>query len=321
MSTSAGWDGVLDGIINEEECDAPNPEIGYPGNCGSATVGITFMLTYLVISFLIVINMYIAVILENYSQATEDVQEGLTDDDYDMYYEIWQQFDPDGTQYIRYDQLSEFLDVLEPPLQIHKPNKYKIISMDIPICRGDLMFCVDILDALTKDFFARKGNPIEETGDFEGVNTRPDEIGYEPVSSTLWRQREEYCARLIQHAWRKHKQHKGDGHDGTGDENETGDEQGGAGGAGLGSSHSNELGGGGSLGSGTLNNNNANNSNDKKTKTNKDGKTSPRDVGSIEQLGRQTAVLVESDGFVTKNGHRVVIHSRSPSITSRSADV
>ena len=26
--------------------------------------------------------MYIAVILENYSQATEDVQEGLTDDDY-----------------------------------------------------------------------------------------------------------------------------------------------------------------------------------------------------------------------------------------------
>lgn len=37
---------------------------------------------------------------------------------------------------------------------------------------------------------------------------------------------------------------------------------------------------------------------------------------------RQTAVLVESDGFVTKNGHRVVIqHSRSPSTTSRLADV
>lgn len=102
-------------------------------------------------------------------QATEDVQEGLTDDDYDMYYEIWQNFDPDGTQYIRYDQLSDFLDVLEPPLQIHKPNKYKIVSMDIPICKGDLMFCVDILDALTKDFFARKGNPIEETGELAEV--------------------------------------------------------------------------------------------------------------------------------------------------------
>ena len=118
-------------------------------------MGITFLLSYLVISFLIIINMYIAVILENYSQATEDVQEGLTDDDYDMYYEIWQQFDPEGTQYLPYNQLSDFLDVLEPPLQIHKPNKYKIISMDIPICKGDFCFCVDVLDALTKDFFAR----------------------------------------------------------------------------------------------------------------------------------------------------------------------
>ncbi|XP_047506148.1 sodium channel protein para isoform X11 [Pieris napi] len=224
MSTSAGWDGVLDGIINEEECDLPDNERGYPGNCGSATIGITYLLSYLVISFLIVINMYIAVILENYSQATEDVQEGLTDDDYDMYYEIWQRFDPEGTQYIRYEQLSDFLDVLEPPLQIHKPNKYKIISMDIPICRGDMMFCVDILDALTKDFFARKGNPIEEPGDIVG---RPGEVGYEPVSSTLWRQREEYCARLIQHAWRRHRRAhspagEGVGGDGSGGEGSAG---------------------------------------------------------------------------------------------------
>lgn len=70
MSTSAGWDGVLDGIINEEECLQPNNEMGYPGNCGSSTIGIAFLLSYLVISFLIVINMYIAVILENYSQVS-----------------------------------------------------------------------------------------------------------------------------------------------------------------------------------------------------------------------------------------------------------
>ncbi|CAG9855273.1 unnamed protein product [Phyllotreta striolata] len=259
MSTSAGWDGVLDGIINEEDCKQPDNEIGETGNCGNSTIGIAFLLSYLVISFLIVINMYIAVILENYSQATEDVQEGLTDDDYDMYYEIWQQFDPDGTQYIRYDQLSDFLDVLEPPLQIHKPNKYKIISMDIPICKGDLMFCVDILDALTKDFFARKGNAIEETAELAEVQGRPNEVGYEPVSSTLWRQREEYCARLIQNAWRKHKRNRGGATDQSGDEGDL--------------------------------------------------------DGDGELEARQTAVLVE------RNGHKVVIHSRTPSISSRTADV
>nr|AAP20106.1 voltage-sensitive sodium channel alpha-subunit [Pediculus humanus] len=279
MSTSAGWDGVLNGIINEEDCDVPDNEMGFPGNCGNSTIGITFLLSYLVISFLIVINMYIAVILENYSQATEDVQEGLTDDDYDMYYEIWQNFDPDGTRYIRYDQLSEFLDVLEPPLQIHKPNKYKIVSMDIPICKGDKMFCVDILDALTKDFFARKGNPIEETVELGEVQARPDEAGYEPVSSTLWRQREEYCARLIQNAWRKHKQQR------VGTDNEEEKPESG--------SRTPEAGGPGS----------------------KD--QSPTDSSNA----RQTEILVESDGFVTKNGHKVVIHSRSPSIGSKQADV
>ena len=41
--------------------------------------------------------------------------------------------------------------------------------MDIPICKGDLCYCVDVLDALTKDFFARKGNPVEETAELGEV--------------------------------------------------------------------------------------------------------------------------------------------------------
>ena len=46
------------------------------GDCGNFAGGIGYMVLYLVLSFLIIVNMYIAVILENYSQATEDVQEG-----------------------------------------------------------------------------------------------------------------------------------------------------------------------------------------------------------------------------------------------------
>ena len=278
MSTSAGWDSVLEGIINEEDCIKPDTETGYPGNCGYSTMGIAYLLSYLVISFLIVINMYIAVILENYSQATEDVQEGLTDDDYDMYYEIWQQFDPDGTQYIRYDQLPDFLDVLEPPLQIHKPNKYKIVSMDIPICRGDLMYCVDILDALTRDFFARKGNPIEEPVEIDEVAVQADRPGYDPVSSTLWRQREEYCARLIQNAWRRHRGNK----------------------RGCGSAYGSGSGSGSGTSSGS------------------DGEGCSADGDIHQQPVAQTSILVDSDGFATKNGHKVVIHSRSSSVSSRS---
>lgn len=90
MATSAGWDGVLNAIFDDTDCKEADPEIGENGDCGSFAAGTAYLIAYLVMSFLIIVNMYIAVILENYSQATEDVQEGITDEDYDLFYEIWQ---------------------------------------------------------------------------------------------------------------------------------------------------------------------------------------------------------------------------------------
>ncbi|KAH7962434.1 hypothetical protein HPB52_016067 [Rhipicephalus sanguineus] len=263
MCTSAGWDGVLAAIMDEHDCNRPTDES--EGNCGKRGIAVAYLVSYLIISFLVIINMYIAVILENYSQATEDVQEGLTDDDYDMYYEIWQQFDPKGTQYVAYSNLTNFVNALEEPLQIPKPNKYKLIALDIPICKDDMVYCVDILDALTRDFFARKGHAIEEPPEITETVIHLDRPGYEPVSSTLWRQREEYCARVIQRAWRRYK-------------------------------------GGGGVGG-------------------DDGASDGGDPPTAATAQQQTAIVVDSDGHVTRNGHRVVLHSRSPSVASRSTDV
>ncbi|XP_074595082.1 sodium voltage-gated channel paralytic isoform X1 [Brevipalpus obovatus] len=202
MCTSAGWSDVLAGIMDESKCEK-DLEVT---DCGNRKIAIAYLCTYLVISFLVIINMYIAVILENYSQATEDVQEGLTDDDYDMYYEIWQRYDPDGTQFIPYSALSDFLDALEEPLRVPKPNKFKIIQMDIPICVNDMCYCVEILDILTREFFVQKGKAIEDTPELEEV--LPLKGRYEHISGTFKRQREEYCARLIQQIWRRYKASK-----------------------------------------------------------------------------------------------------------------
>lgn len=71
MCILVGWDGVLVGIINEEGC---NKEIVWFDNgiiiysdCGNYKVGVMFLIFYLVISFFVVVNMYIVVILENFS--------------------------------------------------------------------------------------------------------------------------------------------------------------------------------------------------------------------------------------------------------------
>lgn len=172
MSTSAGWDQVLDPLMDEEnDCLKPDPSSGVEGTCGNKPVAVFYLVTYVIATFLIIINMYIAVILENYSQATEDVQEGLTDDDYEMYYEIWQHFDPDGTQYLPFERLSDFLHCLEEPLRIPKPNHLAIVVLDINIYEGNLCYCVDILDAITKYFFARKGLIIQVNEHLERVQS------------------------------------------------------------------------------------------------------------------------------------------------------
>ena len=70
MCTSAGWAEALVAITAEGECDGGNTDLGNLGNCGNYMAGVAFMIAYLVLSFLIIVNMYIAVILENYSQVS-----------------------------------------------------------------------------------------------------------------------------------------------------------------------------------------------------------------------------------------------------------
>ena len=124
--------------------------------------------------------MYIAVILENFSQATEDVQQGLTQDDFDMYYEVWERYDEAATQYIPLEKLSEFVDSLEEPLRIPVPNYYKLVSMDLNVCEGDMVHCVDILDALTKNFL---GTQNDEAGELAELQKGPERKNYHPVAN------------------------------------------------------------------------------------------------------------------------------------------
>lgn len=172
MSTSAGWDLVLDPLMDDENnCEQADPANNIEGTCGNKGIAIAYLVSYVIVTFLIIINMYIAVILENYSQATEEVQEGLTDDDYDMYYEIWQKFDPKGTQFLPFVKLADFVDALEDPLRIPKPNTLALVLLDIPVYKDNICYCVDILDALTKHFFTRKGLIIQGNEQLQQVQT------------------------------------------------------------------------------------------------------------------------------------------------------
>ncbi|XP_044280519.1 sodium channel protein type 5 subunit alpha-like isoform X1 [Varanus komodoensis] len=209
ITTSAGWDGLLNPILNTgpPHCDPSHQNAnGSKGNCGSPAVGILFFVTYIIISFLIVVNMYIAIILENFSVATEESTEPLSEDDFDMFYEIWEKFDPEATQFIEYAALSNFADALSEPLRIAKPNKIKLIAMDLPMVSGDRIHCLDILFAFTKRVLGESGEmdalKIQMEEKFMAAN--PSKISYEPITTTLRRKQEEVSAIVIQRAYRSH---------------------------------------------------------------------------------------------------------------------
>uniref|UniRef100_A0A8C2JVK4 Sodium channel protein n=1 Tax=Cyprinus carpio TaxID=7962 RepID=A0A8C2JVK4_CYPCA len=211
ITTSAGWDGLLAPILNKHDpdCDSQMEHPGslYRGNCGNPSVGIFFFVSYIIICFLIVVNMYIAVILENFSVATEESAEPLSEDDFEMFYEVWERFDPNATQFVEYSKLSDFADALDPPLRIPKPNKIQLIAMDLPMVSGDRIHCLDILFAFTLRVLGEEGEMDALRGQMEDrfMASNPSKVSYEPITTTLRRKQEEMSSVVIQRAFRRYR--------------------------------------------------------------------------------------------------------------------
>jgi len=117
-----------------------------------------------------------------------------------MYYEVWEVFDEAGTQFLALSRLSEFVDTLEEPLRLPAPNYCKLITLDIPIYEGDVVHCLDVLDALTQNYL---GTTRDVTGELGDLKKGPERSRRRLATSTMMRRREEYCARIIQTAWRQ----------------------------------------------------------------------------------------------------------------------
>uniref|UniRef100_A0A3Q3J377 Sodium channel protein n=1 Tax=Monopterus albus TaxID=43700 RepID=A0A3Q3J377_MONAL len=210
ITTSAGWDGLLLPMLNREppDCDPnfENPGTDVKGNCGSPAIGMVFFCSYIIISFLVVVNMYIAIILENFNVAQEESSDALCEEDFEMFYETWQRFDLDGAQFIEYSQLSDFCDELQEPLKVAKPNRLHLIEMDLPLVIGDRLHCLDVLVAVTQVVL---GNTVEMVAMRESIETKfiqnnPTSDSFAPITTTVRHKEEEWAVVVIQRAYRSH---------------------------------------------------------------------------------------------------------------------
>ncbi|KAL2078644.1 hypothetical protein ACEWY4_026329 [Coilia grayii] len=208
ITTSAGWDGLLLPILNSgpPDCDpdVENPGSDVRGNCGNPGMGIMFFCSYIIMSFLVVVNMYIAIILENFNTAQEESGDALCEDDFEMFYETWERFDPEATQFLAYERLSDFCHALQEPFRIAKPNRLRLIAMDLPIVTGDKIHCLDILQALTQEVL---GDTLEMAAMRESLQLKfmmnnPTSASFEPITTTVRHKQEEEAVVVLQRAYR-----------------------------------------------------------------------------------------------------------------------
>lgn len=168
LSTSSGWNDVMTSLsIQPPNCD---PHYGgfHTGNCGSFTSALVYLVSYVVIVFMIIVNMYIAVILENVNRTHEN-DFGLTKENFDSYYRKWASHVPAGKQFLPLRKLSDFVADLDKPFRIPKPNETMLGQLDIAVRQGNLIHCFDLLKALVKRVLEEHGESMEA---FEDISVK-----------------------------------------------------------------------------------------------------------------------------------------------------
>ncbi|XP_050996123.1 sodium channel protein type 11 subunit alpha [Acomys russatus] len=201
ITTSAGWDSLLSPMLDSKASSNSSQD-----SCQQPRIAIIYFVSYIIISFLIVVNMYIAVILENFNTATEESEDPLGEDDFEIFYEIWEKFDPEATQFIPYASLSDFADALPEPLRVAKPNKFQFLVMDLPMVTGDRLHCMDVLFAFTTRVLGSSSglDTMKTMMEEKFMEANPYKKLYEPIVTTTRRMEEELGAAIIQRAYRKH---------------------------------------------------------------------------------------------------------------------
>lgn len=131
----------------------------------------------------------------------------MSEDDFRRFFQVWNRFDPDRTQYLDSSKLSDFAASLDPPLYMAKPNKGQLITMDLPMAVGDRIHCLDILLAFTNRVM---GNDMRMDKVLSEIETgfllaNPFKITYEPITTTLKRKQEAVSATIIQRAYKSYR--------------------------------------------------------------------------------------------------------------------
>jgi hypothetical protein len=155
---------------------------------------VVYLVSFVILTKIILLNLFLAVLLENYSLANALEENNITQDDFDMFNRVWEKYDLYATQFIKLNQLSNLVSELESPFGVAKPNDKAIALFNLPISKGGMIHYLDVLHAVAK--YAT--GDIDEDNEFDDMQKRLDlqflkiyplREKYEAITSTMQRKK------------------------------------------------------------------------------------------------------------------------------------
>jgi len=114
--TADSWSAIMaDAMVGEERGCELVPEDGSPSDCGSQ-LSLPFFISFMVIGSFVMLNLVVAVILENFTSLGNVRTDLVSPDDITDFKEAWSTYDPDADGKIPAKKLPELILSLPPPL-------------------------------------------------------------------------------------------------------------------------------------------------------------------------------------------------------------
>ncbi|KOO32786.1 sodium channel protein type 9 subunit alpha [Chrysochromulina tobinii] len=167
--TGDGWSEIMDDsmITEERGCD-PHPADGSPSDCGSK-LALPYFMSFTVIGTFVMLNLVVAVILENFTSLGSVNPNLVSPDDIQDFKALWATFDPDANGLIPAKFLPALVKQLKPPIGIMgtpdgatnaKALRF-CLSLGLTQSNGEVNFKI-VLDALINKNYKAQNVDIEE---------------------------------------------------------------------------------------------------------------------------------------------------------------
>ncbi|XP_015927284.1 sodium channel protein 1 brain isoform X4 [Parasteatoda tepidariorum] len=213
LTTSEGWEKVYEGLsIEPPQCvyHIYTDHI-WTSNCGNKVAAAIFLVSFIFWTNIILVNIFIAVILDNYKAAISEEQDIFKERNLILFNKTWRKYDPTGTQFIHIEKLPTFLDELTRDLRVAKPNGIAIAYMELPITTANQVHSLEVLQGILKV----KSGRVEDTDVFVALRNQmhlryermfPELKGSRFIFTTMELKRRNYAAKILQMNFKKLQQ-------------------------------------------------------------------------------------------------------------------